>query len=240
MVATNISTTSRTSAPQAMAPAEKPEKFTGIDFKRFTSEEAPELPEETSDQEQFFVMETWKHSDLLCRNYILSGLQDNLYNVYSGMKMSKRVVEFGYERGIFQVATIIEKLLPMWNDFKNYLKHKQKKMIVEDLIVRLHIEEGNKAAERRSKKNSAMHGANIVEDDHHNSKKWLKARQESNQPKKKLKRKCFNCGEINHKSTDCRALKKGKKKDQANMAESKNEIDNLCVMMSECSLVGNI
>ena len=32
----------------------------------------------------------------------------------------------------FQVATIIEKLPPGWKDFRNYLKHKQKEMNVED------------------------------------------------------------------------------------------------------------
>ena len=37
----------------------------------------------------------------------------------------------------FQVAAIIEKLPPAWNDFKNYLMHKRKEMTVEDLIVRL-------------------------------------------------------------------------------------------------------
>ena len=39
----------------------------------------------------------------------------------------------------------------MWKDFKNYLKHKCKEMTIEDLIVRLHIEEDNKVVERRSK-----------------------------------------------------------------------------------------
>ncbi|KZV14607.1 hypothetical protein F511_42318 [Dorcoceras hygrometricum] len=35
----------------------------------------------------------------------------------------------------FQVAEIIEKLPPLWKDFKNYLKHKCKGMGLEDLIV---------------------------------------------------------------------------------------------------------
>ncbi|PHT49849.1 hypothetical protein CQW23_09596 [Capsicum baccatum] len=85
-----------------MAPAEKPRKFAGIDFKlwkqkkffylttlclqRFTSEDAPEVPDGTSDKEHFMIVEAWKHSDFFCRNYILSGLQDDLYNVYSGTK----------------------------------------------------------------------------------------------------------------------------------------------------------
>ena len=35
----------------------------------------------------------------------------------------------------FQVATMIEKLPPSWNDFKNYLKHNRKEMKLEDLVI---------------------------------------------------------------------------------------------------------
>ncbi|KAF3662036.1 Glutamate dehydrogenase A [Capsicum annuum] len=111
-------------------------------------------------------------------------------------------------------------------------------MSVEDLIIRLRIKENNKAVERRSRENSTMNGSNIVEDDH-NSKKRKKFGHESNQPKKKFKKKCFNCGKIGQKSTDCCTPKKRKKKDQENIAESKKEVDDLCVMLSECNLVGN-
>ena len=44
----------------------------------------------------------------------------------------------------FQVAVVIEKLPPGWKDFKNYLKHKRKEMTVQDLVLRLRIEEDNK------------------------------------------------------------------------------------------------
>ncbi|PHT65307.1 hypothetical protein T459_29732 [Capsicum annuum] len=109
-------------------------------------------------------------------------------------------------------------------------------MIIEDLIVRLRIEENNKATERRSKGNSAIIGAHIVEDDQNNSKKRKKVEQGSNQPKKKFKGKCFISGKIGHKSTDCQTPKKGKKKDQANMTESNKECDDLCAMFSDCNL----
>ncbi|PHT29816.1 hypothetical protein CQW23_30581 [Capsicum baccatum] len=105
--ANSIASTSRANAPQPMAPAEKPEKFAGIDFKRwqqkmffylttlclqrFTSEDAPKVPEGASDKKRFIIVEAWKHSDFLCRNYILSGLQDYLYNVYSKIKTSKKL-----------------------------------------------------------------------------------------------------------------------------------------------------
>ncbi|PHU02863.1 hypothetical protein BC332_28114 [Capsicum chinense] len=73
VVATDIATMSRTSSQQAMAPAEKLKKFTGVNFKRwqqkmffylttlclkrFTTEEAPEVLEGTLDQEKFIVIE---------------------------------------------------------------------------------------------------------------------------------------------------------------------------------------
>ena len=49
----------------------------------------------------------------------------------------------------FQVAAVIEKLPPTWKDFKNYLKHKRKEMGLEDLIVRLRIEEDNRCSEKK-------------------------------------------------------------------------------------------
>lgn len=105
----------------------------------------------------------------------------------------------------FQVAAIIEKLSLSWKEFKNYLKHKRMKMSVKDLIVRLRIEEDNKATEKRSKGNSAISRANIVEDEPNNSKKRKKAsRQQSNPPKRKFKGNCFNCVKADHKSVDCR------------------------------------
>ncbi|XP_058217270.1 uncharacterized protein LOC131328334 [Rhododendron vialii] len=62
----------------------------------------------------------------------------------------------------FQVACMIEKLPPGWKDFKLYLKHKRKAMTMEDLIVRLRIEEDNKMAERRVGSTYAAK-ANVVE-----------------------------------------------------------------------------
>ena len=46
----------------------------------------------------------------------------------------------------FQVSAIIEKSPPAWRDFKNYLKHKRKEIKLEELIVRLRIEEDNQTS----------------------------------------------------------------------------------------------
>ncbi|XP_076922234.1 uncharacterized protein LOC143583951, partial [Bidens hawaiensis] len=82
-------------------------------------------------------------------------LQGILHDIHAeGMSLSET----------FQVACIIEKLPPSWVDFKNYLKHKRKEMTIEDLVVRLRIEEDNKISLKRidgpgtTKANVVEHG----------------------------------------------------------------------------------
>ncbi|RVX19271.1 hypothetical protein CK203_008677 [Vitis vinifera] len=187
---------------------EKPEKFNGDDFKRWQQnmlfylttlnlvhvlkEECPKAPKHPTN-ETFNVIKAWKHSNFLCRNYIINGLVDFLYNVYSSFTTARglwealekkyktedagtkkfivgKFLDFKMIHSItvinqveelqilnnkihaegmmineaFQVASIIEKLSPSWKDFKNYLKHKCKELLMKDLIVRLRIEEDNR------------------------------------------------------------------------------------------------
>ncbi|KAK6164085.1 hypothetical protein DH2020_000949 [Rehmannia glutinosa] len=63
----------------------------------------------------------------------------------------------------FQVPAIIEKLPPLWKDFKNYLKHKRKEMGLEDLIVRLRIEEDNRKSDVKTSKSGIEAKANLAE-----------------------------------------------------------------------------
>ena len=86
-------------------------------------------------------------------------------------------------------------------------------MTVEDLMVRLRIEEDNKAAEKRSRGNSAISGVNIVEEDPTKSKKRKKASgPKSNPPKKKFNGSCFNCGKCGHKATECRGPRRTRRR----------------------------
>ena len=75
----------------------------------------------------------------------------------------------------FQVAAIIEKLPPGWKDFKNYLKHKRKEMNLEELIVRLRIEEDNRGSEKRGF-NPVAAKANVVEHGQSSKNKKTKAK----------------------------------------------------------------
>ncbi|XP_073133324.1 uncharacterized protein [Henckelia pumila] len=143
----------------------------------------------------------------------------------------------------FQVAAIIEKLPPTWNDFNNYLKHKQKEMNVEELIVRLRIEEDNKSSEKRLYSSSAAK-ANIIE-----QKKSSKAKRfagggsklgpKKDTFKKKFLGKCYNCGGPGHKSSEC---KKPKRNREANLLEDiSKEVSNMdiCAVISEVNMVGS-
>ena len=73
----------------------------------------------------------------------------------------------------FQVAAIIEKLPLAWKDFKNYLKHEIKEMSIEDLIIRLRIEEDNRGSKKKWAHNPSEAKANFME--HGQSFKFRKA-----------------------------------------------------------------
>ena len=98
--------------PVVIEPAnhgEKPEKFSGTDFKRwqqkmlfylttlnlarFLRENAPTLNEDETDWQVVAAVDAWKHANFLCRNYILNGLDNTLYNVYSYIKTARELWE---------------------------------------------------------------------------------------------------------------------------------------------------
>ena len=65
--------------------------LTTLNLARFLSEEAPTIPEGGGDAQAVNAVEAWKHSDFLCRNYVLNGLIDSLYNVYCVTKTAKEL-----------------------------------------------------------------------------------------------------------------------------------------------------
>jgi hypothetical protein len=132
----------------------------------------------------------------------------------------------------FQVAAIIGKLPPAWKDFKHYLKHKRKDMSLEDLIVRLKIEEDNHGTERRISVES--HRVNMVENEKPSRKRKAPSKNKSTNPngnsnksRKKFSGSFYCCGKKGHIASDCRH-RKDDKQHQANIAEViTDDIDNL-------------
>ncbi|KAK3039107.1 hypothetical protein RJ639_028853 [Escallonia herrerae] len=179
---------------------ERPEKFNGKDFKRwqqkmlfylttlnlarFLQEDAPDL-DENPDRQTVAAVDAWKHSDFLCKNYILNGLDNALYNIYSPMVNAKALWE-SLERkyktedvgskkfvvGKFldfkmvdskTVISQVQEFQLILHDIHAEGMHKRKEMKLEDLIVRLRIEEDNRQSEKKASNYHQEAKANVVE-----------------------------------------------------------------------------
>ncbi|KAI9127638.1 hypothetical protein K1719_000631 [Acacia pycnantha] len=104
----------------------------------------------------------------------------------------------------FVVGVLIEKMLGLWNDYKQQLKHKHKKLSLNVLITHIIIEDTNQKVIQVTKGKEMAVKANLVEEKPHNK------RYESKKKKKKpyykpndtnLKKKmgsCFSCGKPSH------------------------------------------
>ena len=89
--------------------AERPKKFNGQTFKRwqrkmfiylttlnltrFLTENTSKPKEGETDIQVASVIDAWHHSDFLCKNYVMNGLSDSLYNLYIGKKTTKELWE---------------------------------------------------------------------------------------------------------------------------------------------------
>ena len=103
------------------------------------------------------------------------------------------------------MAAIIEKLPPNWKDFKNYLKHKRKDMKLEDLIMRLRIEEGNRVSEKKISNHSMESKAHVIEEGHKTNKKrkYVDQKGAKGNDSKRFKGNCFVCNKPGHCAKDC-------------------------------------
>ena len=67
--------------------------LTTLNLARFLQEDAPALKENETDRQVVATVEAWKHADFLCRNYLLNGLDNTLYNVYCAFNTAKGLWE---------------------------------------------------------------------------------------------------------------------------------------------------
>ena len=67
--------------------------LTTLDLAKFLREDAPVCSENEVGCQIVITMDAWKHYDFLCKNYILNGLDNTLYNVYSPIKTTRELWE---------------------------------------------------------------------------------------------------------------------------------------------------
>ena len=141
----------------------------------------------------------------------------------------------------FQVGSIIEKLPPSWRDFKVYLKHKRREMTMEDLILRLRVEEDHR-------KGDSVEGAraNVIESEPSTKQKFQKfkgKKMSKLKPKgkdfKKIKGDCWVCGKAGHKAQECRH-RKDQTVTRTNQAHVHEFDDNLVAVVTETNMVSNV
>ena len=141
----------------------------------------------------------------------------------------------------FQVGSIIEKLPPSRRDFKVYLKHKRREMTMEDLILRLRVEEDHR-------KGDSVDGAraNVIESEPSTKQKFHKfkgKKMSKLKPKgkdfKKIKGSCWVCGKVGHKAQECRH-RKDQTVTRTNQAHVHEFDDNLVAVVTETNMVSNV
>ena len=67
--------------------------LTTLNLARFLHEDNPVCNENETNRQVIATVDAWEHSDFLCKNYILNGLDNTLYNVYSLIKTAKELWE---------------------------------------------------------------------------------------------------------------------------------------------------
>ena len=65
-----------------------------LNLAKVLDEDTPTVEKDETNKQKLIVFEAWKHIDFLCRNYVLNGLDDTLYNMYATKKIAKELWQF--------------------------------------------------------------------------------------------------------------------------------------------------
>ncbi|XP_060182875.1 uncharacterized protein LOC132612805 [Lycium barbarum] len=190
---------------------------------KFTNEHLHVPAADMPANEKFMIAEAWKQADFLCKGYILSALEDDLYNVYSAMKTSKELWDALEKKYKTKEACLKKCVIAKFLDYKMIdsrtvgTQVQELQFIFHDLISESMVV------------NEAFQVVAMIEKLPHSWKDF----------KNYLKHKHKEMKKAGHKAPDCRLPKKDKGKGQANVVEKNDDMNDLCAMLSECNLVGN-
>ena len=63
------------------------------------------------------ALDAWKHSDFLCKYYILNGLEDALYNIYSSKESTKALWETLEKKYKVNDANVSKNVVSLFHEF---------------------------------------------------------------------------------------------------------------------------
>ncbi|GJX64038.1 zinc finger, CCHC-type containing protein [Tanacetum coccineum] len=220
--------------------AERPEKFNGQNFKRwqqkmffylttlclarFLKETVPQVepPAEGHSSNAQAVQATTTAKELW------ESLERKYKTKDAGTK--KFVVAHFLDYKMVDSKNAISQLPQSWVDFKKYLKHKRKEMSVEDLVVRLRIEEDNRLAQKdtytpdsakanmielvrsSSRSNPKGKGKDKRKNDKKSKGKSEYLSHKARIMKQKFQGTCYNCDQPGHRAANCKMLARCRKR----------------------------
>ncbi|XP_076882866.1 uncharacterized protein LOC143531458 [Bidens hawaiensis] len=111
--------------------------LTTLNLVRFLTETVPHVDEGATDALSVSTVQAWNHSDFLCRNYVLNGMVDALYNVYCKAKTAKELWESLDQKYKTEDAGTKKFVVAKFLDFK-MIDSKTVMSQVQDLQVILH------------------------------------------------------------------------------------------------------
>ncbi|XP_060957675.1 uncharacterized protein LOC133029203 [Cannabis sativa] len=116
-------------------------------YEAAVSEASTDKDKEAEREKQQKDLDSWVENDFLCKNFILNGLSDDLYDYYNSDKSANEIWDALQKK--YDAKKPELKITPSRKDFKSTLGHKTKEFSLESLITHLRIEEEARKQDRK-------------------------------------------------------------------------------------------
>ncbi|GJY34830.1 zinc finger, CCHC-type containing protein [Tanacetum coccineum] len=157
----------------------------------------------------------WENNDYICRDHILNGMSDSLFDVYTNVKSAKELWDSLESKYMAEDSSSKKFFLPpSWKDFKHTLKHVKDDVSLVQLGSHLRIEESLRAQDSDKGKGKEVAGpfVNMTEEGKNKNNKQNKGKKRDfkehgsgSGSNKKPKLECWKCGKTGHFKRDCRS-----------------------------------